>query len=184
MGNLDFQCLTFLILSGSLSLVNPGLENKLGCWQAHWMERTSMNSKISRTSWADLMQKESYGDTSWWHPRLCTAACSRLLLLESWCLQVLGTGWSQEISSVKKTHIHSPLSCCPFSICRCPGCWVNLLLPSLTDLAPFHLLGHYLPSLSLAPCSPESGLRVHSNLATLSGSDSWSFCKLWECLDL
>lgn len=34
---------------------------------------------------------------------------------------------------------------------------------------PFHLLGFYLSSSSLAPCCPKSGFGVHADLATLSG---------------
>lgn len=150
------------------------------------MERTSVSSTNSRNSCADLMQKEVWGQqlmTS--RPASQPGALSGLLLLESWCLHIQGTGPKQEESSINK-------DCCSES----PHPFPSLLLPLQLLQVPWVLSGPFItlpdcpysisPSWPLstflvpAPWCPESGLGVHSDLATLS----WSFYKLWEFLDL
>lgn len=131
MGNLDAQHLTFLILSDGLNHVTPGLGNKPGCQQAHQMERTSVSSTNSRNSCADLIQKEVWGQ------QLMTSrtasqpgALSGLLLLESWCLHIQGTGPKQEESSINK-------DCCSESSHPLP----SLLLPLQLLQVPWMLSG-------------------------------------------
>ena len=99
-----------------------------------------MSLTNSRTSWADLMQKEVWGwelmtSRSMSQP----SALSGLLLLESWCLHIQGPGPERAINEDRCSENAHTLSSVrlPLQLLQVRWRLVGLSLLSLTNLIPF-----------------------------------------------